>query len=280
MVKVNHDLRSYDGGTIYHGQEIDGAVGPGNLKIPNVFAEDESALYPIATRLVLGNRTFHYCHFTTAITKTNAGKQSHAGRPATYGQPASYDASQPVGTVEYKVNGVGSNDPVANYYAGAYIIPWVGGDLGEPTMRILKSTASAYDSVYTTQYTVVLTLEQPTPVVIAANTANDIFLSKYSDVREAWGGGSRKLPFVGVPLRIFTDERYGWIQTWGPCFIVHNIGETIGNNDDWRTVVFMADGSLRALHEMSTTNLSNQVAGHTLDIEGSNSEWTQLMIDP
>lgn len=280
MTKVNHDLRSYDGATIYHGQEIGGSTGPGNLKIPNVFAQDESMLYPIGTRLVLGNRTFHYCHFTTAITKTLAGKVSWAGRPATYGQPASYDASQAVETVEYKVDGVSAGVPAENYYAGAYIIPWVTGGLTNPTMRILKSSASALDSVYTSQQTVVLTLEQPTPVVIGANTANDIFLSKYSDVREAWAVGTGYHPFVGVPLRTFTDEYYGWIQTWGPCFIVHAAADQIGDNVGWRTVAFTTDGSLMAFHESSAGSESAQICGHTLAINGAGSEWTQLMIDP
>lgn len=284
MSKVNHDLRSYDGGTVHHLQEIDGAEGQGNLKIPNIFAEDSSALYPIGTRLVLGGRTFHYAHFTTAITKCNAAKLSYSGRDSTYGQPASYDASQAVGVgtiaSPLKVDGVGDGTPVKNFYAGAYIIPWVAAALGNPTMRIASSTASAYDSVYTEQYTVELVLEQPTPVVIAANTSCDTFLSKYADVREAWGGGSDMHAFVGVPMRIFQDEYYGWLQTWGPCFLVCTATE-LGDTTYCRTAIFNSDGSIAPCSERwgASTPLSNQFAGYTLAIDGAGSEWIMLMLD-
>lgn len=284
MSKVNHDLRVNNGGTIHHLQEIDGAEGQGNLEIPNIFAEDESALYPIGTRLVLGDRTFHYAHFTTAITKTNAAKLSYSGRDSTYGQPASYDASQAagVGTIAnpLKVDGVGDGTPVKNFYAGAYIIPWVTAALGNPTMRIVSSTVSAYDDTYTTVYTVQLVLEQPTPVVIAANTSCDTFLSRYADVREAWGGGSTMHHFVGVPMRIFTDEYYGWLQTWGPCFIVCTATE-LGDAAYDRTAIFNNDGSIAPCDEAwgKATPTSNQFAGCTLAIDGAGSEWIMLMLD-
>lgn len=279
MTKYNHDLRSNDGITVYHGQEIDGASGQGNLALPNVFEEDAVAQFPIGTRLKLGDRTFHYCKFTTAITKCNAAKLSYSGRDGTYGQPVSYDDSQPVGTIEFKVNGTSEGVPAANFYAGAYIIPWVSAALGNPTMRIIKSTASAYDPKYTTVYTVVLTLEQPTPVVVAANTSCDTFLSRYADVREAWGSGSSMHAFVGVPMRIFTDETYGWIQTWGPCFIICTATE-LGDSTYDRTAVFNSDGSIAPCDEAWNNNLSNQLAGTTLAISGAGSEWIVLMLDP
>lgn len=282
MTKVNHDVRVNNGGTIYHLQEIGSAEGPGNLKIPNIFEQDESALYPIGTKLVLGDRVFHYCHFTTAIIKCNAAKLSYSCRDSSYGQPASYDASQAVGvgTIAnpFKVDGSSEGTPAKDYYAGGYIIPWVSAALGNPTMRILSSSASAYDLVYTTQYTVELVLEQPTPVVVAANTSCDVFQSRYADVREAWGGGSNMHHFVGVPMRIFTDEYYGWIQTWGPCFIVCTATE-LGDAAYDRTAVFNSDGSIAPCDEQWNNALSNQFAGVTLAVNGSGSEWIMLMLD-
>ena len=283
MTTVNHDLRSNDGRTIYHLPEIDGATGQGNLAIPNIFDESATALYPIGTRFVSGDRTFHYCHFTTAITKTNAAKLSYSGRDATYGQPASYDTAQAagVGTLAnpLKVDGTSVGLPVKNFYAGAYIIPWVTATLGNPTMRIVKSTASAADSLNAVQ-TVELVLEQPTPVAIAANTSCDTFLSRYADVREAWGGGSDMHHFVGVPMRIFTDEYYGWIQTWGPCFIVCTATE-LGDASYDRTAIFNNDGSIAPADEAwgKATPTSNQFAGCTLAINGAGSEWIMLMLD-
>lgn len=284
MTKVNHDLRVNDGGTIYHIGEIDGALGQGNLQVPNIFEESITALYPIGTKFVNGERSYRYCHFTTAITYMLSGVLGYAGADATYGRPPTYDASQAagVGTVAnpLKFDGTSLNLPIKNYYAGAYFIPWVTTTLGNSAMRIVSSTASALDSTYTSQYTVECVLEQPTPMVIAANTATDIFLSRYSDVRDAHAGGSTKHPFVGVPARIMTDEYYGWVQTWGPVFIVHAVADAIGDTANWRTVVFWADGSLRAIHESDALSSSHQIAGYTLAINGVGSEWTHLTLDP
>ena len=277
MTKINHDLRSVDGVTIYHGQEVDGASGQGNLEMPNIFEESAAPIYPIGTRLVLGDRVFRYSYFPEAITYAHAGVISYTGKIGS--AVDSYDAEQAVGTVEFKVNGTGDGDPVANYYAGGYIL--LGTAVDAVVMRILKSTASAYDSVYTTQYTVVLTLEQGIPVAIAANTDCDIFPNQFADVRMAFGSvnTANMKPFVGIPPRIFTALRYGWIQTWGPCFIVHNVADAIGDTSFWRQVTFVGDGSLEALHESIGDTQSNQIAGYTLAIGGAGSEWTMLMLD-
>lgn len=276
--KVNHDLRSYDGATIYHGQEVDGSTGPGNLKIPNIFEEDSSPLYPIGTRLVLGDRVFRYSYFPEAITYAHAGVISYTGKIGS--AVDSYDAEQPAGTYEFKVNGTSTGTPALNYYAGGYIL--IGTAVNAVVMRILKSTASALgDATYPLIQTVILTLEQGIPDAIAANTDCDIFPNHYADVRMAFGSvnTANMKPFVGIPPRIFTAVRYGWIQTWGPCFIVHNVADAIGDTSFWRQVTFVGDGSLEALHESIGDTQSNQIAGYTMAIGGAGSEWTMLMLE-
>lgn len=273
--KINHDLRSFDGATIYHGQEVDGATGPGNLKIPNIFEEDDAAKYPIGTRLVLGDRVFHYSYFPEAITYTAAGVISYTGRLA---QPPSYDVSQPAGTVELKVNGSVAGTPAANLYAGGYAK--IGSAVNSPTMKIIKSTASALDPDTEVQ-TVILTLEQGVPYEVGVDTQVDIFPCRYADVREAWlsVNSAESKPFVGVPPRLFTALHYGWIQTWGPCFLVCTNTE-LGDVAFDRVAVFSADGSIEPCVEAwHDGQIASQIAGYTLAIGGAGSEWIVLQLD-
>ena len=279
MSKVNHDLRSNDGKTIFLPPEIAGTDGQGNLKIPNVYSESATQLYPIGTKFVDGERVFHYAYAGGALGATR-GQVGYIVRTAS--AVPSYDASQAAGagTVAnpLKINGSSAGTPAKNAYAGQFIVIF-SNTLGNVTHRIISNSISAYDSVYTTQYTTELVLDQPTPVAVEANTNCDIFPSRYADVRTPNDLTAGMYPFLGVPLRLITALRYFWIQTWGPCFITHNTADEIGDNQHWRAVVFYSDGTLKALHEMTALSDSGQIAGYTLATNGSGSEWTMLMLD-
>jgi len=287
VTKVNHDLRSNNGCTIYLPGEIGGDVGAENLKIPNIYEEDSAQEYPIGTRLVMGERVFHYFKAGTAMTNTNLGVVSYDCR--TGDTVDSYDTAQAagVGTVAnpFKIDGTGANDPVKNAYAGHIIQIYtaISAALGRRQMKVISSSASAYDSILTTIYTVELVLDQPTPIAIAGNTDCDLFPSKYADVRSCFASDSGYLPgnmypFVGVPMSTMTSGQWGWVQTWGPCFITHTVPDQVGDTSYWRAVVFNSDGSLEAMHQGA---VSKQPAGHTLATgDGSGGEYTQLMLDP
>ena len=73
MTKKNTDLRSVDGQTVFLPQEIGGDVGAGNIKLPNIYTEDSVQLYPIGTKLEMGERTFRYYKAGAAITYLNSG---------------------------------------------------------------------------------------------------------------------------------------------------------------------------------------------------------------
>ncbi len=81
MSKINHDIRSNQGRTIYMPEYYSGEVGWGNLFIPNIYAADGDAIsqYPRGTKLVMGSREFLYGNYkgqlapytATSITATN-----------------------------------------------------------------------------------------------------------------------------------------------------------------------------------------------------------------
>lgn len=280
--KVNHDIRSNDGGTIYHLPENAGALGQGNLQIPNVYESDASpGLYPIGTRFVDGERVFHYSYAGDDITSTLLGVVGYkAGQAQAVG---SYDTAQPagVGTVAspLKVNGSALGTPAKNAWAGMYILILTSIALGRPTMRIVSNTISAYDVTHDTQETTQLVLDQPTPEAIADNTPVDIYTNRYADIRMPYPLAIGMYPFQGVNLIPVASGRYFWLQTWGPCFVTYN--NTSPGDVAWdRTVTWRVDGSLGMLDEdLHTKQLNSQIAGYVLTADGTGSDWLMLMCD-
>lgn len=279
-MKVNSDLRSVDGHTIYLPQEIGGNVGAGNLALPNIYEEDSVQKYPIGTKLEMGERTFRYYKAGAAITYLNSGIVSTDCR--TGNTVNSYDTSQAagVGTVAnpLKVDGSSDGDPALNYYAGHWVVIYVAIALGIRQMKVMSSSASALDDG--TQ-TVELVLDQPTVTAIAANTGMDFFPSRFADCVSCFQGQDEAknglfFAFVGIPMAIMTSGRWGWCQTAGPVFVV-NTATQMGDLTADRTAVFNSDGSIAPIDESS---VSEQIAGFTLaDTDGSGSEWIQLQLE-
>ena len=286
MVRINHDLRCVDGHTVYLPQEVGGDVGAGNLALPNIYTEDSVQQYPIGTRLEMGERTFRYYKAGAAITYLKSGIASYNCRTAS--AQDSYDTSQAagVGTVAspLKINGTTAGTPALNHYAGHYIVIFVATALGVVTMKVLSSSASAADPINAVQ-TVELVLDQPTPMAIAANTDCDLFPSRYADCRSCFQGQDGQLnadwnPIVGVPMAIMTSGKWGWCQTWGPCFVVCTSTE-LGDASFDRQAVFSQDGSIEPSNEAwHTDDKASQIAGYTLaTVDGAGSEWIMLMLD-
>lgn len=284
-MKKNTDLRNVDGQTVFLPQEVGGNVGAGNIALPNVYLEDSVQKYPIGARFEMGERVYRYFKAGAAITYTNAGIASYACRTAS--AVDSYDTSQAagVGTVSspFKINGTSAGVPAANAYAGHYIViqAAVSATLGRRTMKVMSSSKAATDSPYTVE----LVLDQPTPIVIAANTDCDLFPSRYADVRPCFASETGEIgadwnPVVGVPASTVASGYWGWCQTWGPCFVVCTSTE-LGDAAFDRTAVFSQDGSIEPSNEAwHTGDIASQMAGYTLaTVDGAGSEWIMLMLD-
>lgn len=279
MVRINHDLRCVDGHTVYLPQEVGGDVGAGNLALPNIYTEDSVQQYPIGTRLEMGERTFRYFLASGAITYLNSAIVSLVSRTAS--AQDSYDTAQAAGVgtlaTPFKINGTSAGVPAKNAYAGHWIVIFVATALGVRQMRILSSSAAAA----TSPYTVELILDQPTPMAVAANTDCDLFPSRYASCVSCFQGQDGAVnglfyPFVGMPMAIMTSGRWGWCQTWGPCFVV-NTSTQMGDLTADRTAVFSSDGSVKPFDEKT---VAEQIAGYTLaTVDGAGSEWIMLQLD-
>ncbi|GAG08187.1 unnamed protein product, partial [marine sediment metagenome] len=265
-----------DGKTIYSIPDKGGSTTQGNLALPNVYSESSTQLYDIGTKFVDGERVFHYAYAGGELP-TLRGVVGYLCR--TDNSQDSYDTSQDagVGTVAnpFKFDGGSADTPAANLWAGQYIVIYAGAALGNITMRIVSHLAAEHDS----PYTIAAVLDQPTPIAVAGDTDCDIFPSRYADIRNGQDLAAGYYPFLGVSLIQTTSTYYFWLQTWGPCFITHKNADEIGDNQNWRQVVFNTDGSLEALHETTARTTSQQIAGYTFATTGSGSEWTMLMLD-
>ena len=277
--KINHDIRSNNGQTIYLPPEMAGASGQGNLALPNVFSESVSAGYPIGTRFVNGDRTYHYYYAGGTISYTLAAISNRGAFLKSWAN--SYDSSQPAGTNPYKMDGTSAGVPAANALAGGYLLVYVATAIGRFNMRVVSNTAAATASPYTTE----LTLEQATPVVVAANTGSEVYANPYANLQSSWGDSlaGDYCYFAGLPAINMTSTYWGWVLTWGPCFIVATSTAT-GGATYARTLIFNADGSVAPASERwgAATSLAAQFAGVALNLttSGSGDQWMRLMLDP
>lgn len=101
-------------------------------------------------------------------------------------------------------------------------------------------------------------LSEPLAKAVTTSDNVELYISPYADLRsgttatKAWGG----IPAQGI----MTSGYYGWLQTWGPCFISPQA--TVGENQT-QTGYFRNDGSIDTRGNVDT-GVSDQIAGHTM----------------
>lgn len=100
--------------------------------------------------------------------------------------------------------------------------------------RILTNTVTSGASEMT------LTLDRGIPHAITLNVDHmEAMASPYKDVITSTSGAKS---VVGIPTSAMTVGQFGWIQTWGICWVAPQGAVSTGEND--RQVVFRHDGSV------------------------------------
>jgi len=270
MSKINHNLRSKDGGTIYHLPEADGQPEQGNLSLPNVFEESSDQRYPLGTKFVLGERVFRYFKASGAISYTLGGIASNQAILTDSG--AVYGAHL-AGVTKVKIDGTSDGVPAKNHYAGAHAFFYAA---DYPTMRVISSLAAEAASPYAVE----LTLEQALPYDIADNTVVYILPNRFASGIDCHAGAYNAMhaPVIGVPMVTMTDAYYGWVQTRGPRVLVA-VGTVPGAVTGDRTVVFRSDGGVGMLDEAIGESINPQIAGYSLAVAGEGTIWIFLTLD-
>lgn len=260
MNRLNHDVRCVDGKTIYlpnwKGGE-DAAGLRGNLELPDVYVLDSVQKYPIGTKFVDSDRTFHYgyCYSKNSV----AGRASGGMKNVASVQETTTDAViEPVGETEIVIEDTTST---LNQYAGGFFMPYV--TTGLSTYRILSNTATSGGHV-------TLTLERGILVATTSGMTVRLNQNKYSKLScELPNAGAYYTSSMGVNLVEAEAGKWLWIQTYGDCY-VHGGDELLGKDTTDRTGFFHIDGSLIC----PATPTNDQIAGYAIDKTASDvSSW-------
>lgn len=225
---INHDLRVINGATITMPHYVSNQDGWGNLAIPEMSLVygathyDTVQQYPLGTKLEKGDRVWRYVKYGDQ----DGGVIWAAGE----GQPVENcclmgSTALEVSTV-MKTNAAEAN-PIkiteatvtADDFAGGYLVvqsgsrTWMG--------HIISNTASAA----TPANEVELTMEAACPFALASSFTTNITKSRYKDVvRHSGAAAESGYEVVGVHNGSYStadsEGYFGWIQTWGPTFMV------------------------------------------------------------
>lgn len=110
---------------------------------------------------------------------------------------------------------------------------------------------------------IVIYLDGSLPVALLATTDHaEVMASPYRDLLDGDDTQPKNRGWLGLPMSIATDGEYFWVQTWGPCWVAPDNGNSatyLGNTDHNLQAVARFDGHA-APHEYG--DVENTQAQH------------------
>lgn len=287
--KVNHDLRSNVGRTIYMPEFCEGEVGFGNLAIPNPSVLDSSQKYPHGTAFRAGERTWFYSQYKGTINPNNSkvltqeapGKYMFGRGLPGYAYQQDYDASNIYGVegenklyiITAQVSGGGVDERANNIYAGGYWTVYdtthggaeswkaMGGRVVEQAYSATTLTVDGH-SITTPS---ILTLDQPLPANVTWGVATGTIMPNKWKLA-VYGKDQARAPYMPIlgasnVGNISTYNQWLWLQTHGECYIVHVSSDLFGDVLDYVAAVWNSDGSVDPAGYVAGTAYLRQHAG-------------------
>jgi len=244
----------------------------------NPYTMDATAKYAIGQRYVdeTDGRVFRYAGCGTAGWQPGCGA-FFCGSVIDLGSGAGENlhANAAIGdtTVVIEVASV-----TADAWAGGYIVFGHGSALGARThnRRIVGNTASAATTNHVT-----VTLDGALTAAVTTSDYCELIINPYSNLQTTTSEFSS---VGGVPCAIATTGQFGWVQTWGPCWITGNA--TPGSTAMERKLYFVGDGSIQGdvgLVAPTTEPERRQEAGFIIQKDSSGSggpPFVMLQISP
>lgn len=217
--------------------------------------------YRAGTRLAIDERVYRYAH----VDAERKARPAYGVFPKmTTSETGAPQADADAGDyVVYctAVAGVGVDD-----YAEGYLEVW-GIDPNFGLMYKIKSNTVAAAPGAT--FAITLYDALVADVAIATETLR-LFQNPYLNVvsmrqRQIDGVATdwRKVSAIGVPNRFIPADKWGWIQTWGPCVIVGDSG-TEGVADSERCMQFGDNLSVLRLRDLGDGLGRHQIGGFVL----------------
>uniref|UniRef100_A0A6M3JUP8 Uncharacterized protein n=2 Tax=viral metagenome TaxID=1070528 RepID=A0A6M3JUP8_9ZZZZ len=230
--------------------------GFGNLKIPDLSVADSTQQYPLGTRYVDGDRAFRYGLFKGTMNPDLACKDTQP-------QTVAYVAIQ-AATLQYATSltcTVGTTDGIAgdgvvavNALAGGYCV------IFDATSKAINRQIVSNTVTAANGGTMTVVVSDPIPVALTTSDHIECMASPYSyltaSTSNAYGA------FMGMPQLVYTTGQYGWVQTWGPCWIAPQT--EVGSGSNIRTCIFRHDGSIDELDYSDAYNSKGQIAGYVM----------------
>tara|TARA_Y100000310_G_scaffold339215_1_gene431204 strand:+ start:3851 stop:4654 length:804 start_codon:yes stop_codon:yes gene_type:complete len=179
----------------------------------DVFEISATQVWPLGTRYQRGNKVFYYAK--NAAVEIAAGKLCQGAVIETNGDVTDMAVDTPgIGDTQMEVTNGGNTAIAEDEFAGGECL--IQDDTGEGYSYTIKGNDA-----------------------MAASAAGTIFL--WDKVQVALGAGAtvaltHPTPFynviihpspptamlAGVTPRVLTASYYGWLQTWGPCAVLHD----------------------------------------------------------
>lgn len=191
----------------------------------------------LGTRVVRGDKTYHYAKTLTSITNSQLAVWSYYHQEIMY---AAIAAASPVGA-NYLYVTVGAADGIANDgVIAAHALEGGSVVLFDASTDEWLNYTIRDNNAAVSGGTITLTIEGTLPYATTTSDHVEVMASPWL-VSSGNNGGLR--PFWGPPMRLATTTYpYFWIQTWGPCWLAPqaSVGATAHKNE----VVFRHDGSI------------------------------------
>lgn len=102
-------------------------------------------------------------------------------------------------------------------------------------------------------------LDGPITRTMVATSFSELAQNPYANLRQT---GSDFVSVMGVPTTLVASGSFGWMQTWGPCWLNPNL--PVADTANWRYVYFLNDGSIKGGTDI-TSETGFQPAGFVID---------------
>jgi hypothetical protein len=229
-------------------------VDPDQSDIANfgVYSTGTTALYPNGTIYRDGDRAFRYARAGAAV-KAGFGVKN-------WGQYSGVTG----GNVTARAIGDDTVDILLDATTGA--AAWfgtadnmVGGFYSQPDSTNAQFRMIIGHEVGASTATIWMTLDGPITRTMIATSFTELAQNPYRDVRST---GNDFSSVMGIPTTIIASGSFGWLQTWGPCWVTPN--QPVADTANWRQVVFKNEGAVIGFDD-ATAEAGHQHAGFVID---------------
>ena len=145
---------------------------------------------------------------------------------------------------------------------------WCQPDATNPQFRMITGHEKGANAA-----TIKVYLDAPITRTMIATSFMEIAQNPYNQLQHVSGGWASAM---GVPTTVIASGSYGWIQTYGPCWVTPSL--PVADTVNWRQVVFTGDGGIRGFDD-AVGETGHQPCGFVIDkTSGDNPPFIILQI--